>query len=64
MLFTLQIHPVLPDIRCNQNSLEWVWHIKYIGIIVDDKLSFKSHIADVCRRLNKIRGVLFQFMVF
>ena len=28
MLFSSRIHPVLPDIRFNQNTLEWVSHTK------------------------------------
>ena len=43
MLFTLRIHPVLPDIRFHQNSLAWVTHIKYFRIVFDYKLSLKLH---------------------
>ena len=57
MLFTSRIHLVLPDIYFNQNTLECVSHIKYLGIVLDGKLSFKLHIADVYRRLSRIRGV-------
>ena len=52
MLFTSRIHPVLPDIHFNQNTLEWVSHIKYLGIVLYDKISFKLHIADVSRKFD------------
>ena len=54
-----QIHSVQAEIRFNQNSLEWVSHIKYLGIVLDDKLSFKLHMADVSRRLSRIQGVIY-----
>ena len=38
ILFISRIHPVLPDIRFNQNTLERASHIKYLGIVLDDKL--------------------------
>ena len=60
----MRIHPVLPDIRYNQDSLEYVSHIKYLEIIIDNKLSFKLHIADVSRRLSKIRGVKYSVFGF
>ena len=41
VLFTSRIHSILPDICFNQNTLERVSHIKYLGIVLDDKLSFK-----------------------
>ena len=47
IIFASLIYPVLPDIRFNQNLLEWASHVKYLRIIIDDKLSFKLHIADV-----------------
>ena len=64
MLFTQRIHPVLPDINFNQNTLEWLSHIKYLGIVFDDKLSFKLHIADVSCGLNRIRGVTYSVSSF
>ena len=64
MLFISQIHPILPDIRFNQNTLEWVSHIKYLGIVLDDILSFKLHIADVSRRCSRIRGVIYSVSSF
>ena len=33
MLFTSRIHPCLPDNNFYQNTLEWVSHIKYLGIL-------------------------------
>ena len=59
MVSTSRIFPVLLDISFIHNYLEWVSHNKYIGIILDDKLSFKLYITDVCRILSKIRRVIY-----
>ena len=41
-----------------------VAYYKYFGIIFDDKLSFKLHIVDICRRLSRIRGVIYSVSCF
>ena len=56
-LFISWIHPVPPHIHFNQNSHEWVSHIKYFLIILNNKLSHKFYITDVCCRLSKIRVI-------
>ena len=58
MLFTPKIHPILPDLMFNGIVLEWTDHIRYLGVILDNKLSFDRHISSVCQKLNKARGVL------
>ena len=45
MLFTLIYHHVLPDIKFNGAVLEWAKHIKYLGIIIADKLIFEHQIV-------------------
>ena len=39
-------------------------HIKYLGIILDNKLPFKLHIADVSRRMSRIPGVIYSVSSF
>ena len=58
MLFTPKIHPILPDIMFNGVVLEWTDHIRYLGVILDNKLSFDRHISSVCQKLNKARGAV------
>ena len=36
-------------------TLEWVEEIKYLVIIVDDKLKFKSQIENVLHKLSMIQ---------
>ena len=58
MLFTLKFYPILPDIMFNGVVLEWTGHIRYLGVILDNKLSFDCHISFMCQKLNKARGAL------
>ena len=39
-------------------------YIKYLDIILDNELSFKLHITDVCRRLRNDDGLYIQVLVF
>ena len=32
--------------------------MRYLGVILDNKLSFDRHISSVCQKLNKARGAL------
>ena len=57
-MFTPKIHPILPDVIFNVVVLEWTDHIRYLGVILDDKLSFDRHISSVCQKFNKARAAL------
>ena len=58
MLFTPKIYPIIPDIMINGVILEWIHHLRYLGVIVDNKLRFDRHISSVCQKLNKAIGAL------
>ena len=40
------------DIRIGKTNIEQVNEIKYLGVIFNDKLSWKSHIQHVCSKLS------------
>ena len=46
------------DVKINGNSLERVMHTKFLGIIIDDKLSWQRHIEHVRNKVSKTIGVL------
>ena len=59
MLITTRKVELLPDIHFNGTLLEWVDHIRYLGIILDSKLNFNQHVNKVCSDLSKYRGVMY-----
>ena len=59
MLFTPRPVDVLPDIYFDGVKLEWVTNIKYLGIVIDNKLSFAPHSTEVFHKLSKIQGVFY-----
>jgi len=48
----------LPDLICNNEVVERVFEFKYLGVIYDSKLSFKSHYNHVCSRVSSAVGCL------
>lgn len=60
MLFSNRPSPLLPVVKFNNVSLEWVNKFKYLGVILDNKLSFNDQIALVCSKLGRGVGVLYR----
>ena len=42
------------NIQINKNNIKRVTHIKFLGVIIDNKLSWKYHISYLRAKLNKI----------
>ena len=59
MLFTPHKIDILPEISLNGNKLEWVNSIEYLGIVLDDKLSFVPQSKEVIRALSKLHGIFY-----
>ena len=56
----LMTQPPTANIRMNGISLKQVNDVKFLGVVIDSKLKWKSHIEDVTAKLAKLRGVLFK----
>lgn len=54
----LVIHKCKPSINCNCATIERSSSIKYLGVQIDDKLSFKKQIQFVSARLRKMLYIL------
>lgn len=52
-LFHRQISPPIPKIKCNNNIIEQVPKFKYLGVILDARLSFNQHIDYIKAKINK-----------
>ena len=46
------------DIKLNGSSLTYKNNITYLGLILDDKLKFSTHINHVCKKVSKSIGIL------
>ena len=57
MLFTPRPFGVLPDVFFNGVKLEWVSHIKYLGVVIDNKLNFSLQTTHVYKKLCKMQGI-------
>ena len=50
---------VPPDLQLNDISLERQNAVRYLGLFIDDKLKYDSHVASLCSRLARAAGVAF-----
>lgn len=57
MLFTSRTRPIMPIITLNSSALEWSDQIKYLGVVIDNKLSFAKQISYVYGRLSRVLGI-------
>ena len=51
---------MLRTIAINNVCLNRVTSIKFLGIILDDLLTFKQHIASIARGINSVNGMLYK----
>ena len=48
-----------PPIIINNHVIEYVTEYKYLGIVIDNKLSFKSHVNILNSRLSRLVGAAY-----
>ena len=48
-----------PLIRFNDKTISRITDIKFLGLTITDKLSWKLHIKDISLKLNKLNGILY-----
>ena len=46
------------DIRINEDKIELVNEIKYLGVVIDNKLNFEANVNYICKKVGKKVGVL------
>ena len=50
----------ISDLYYNDIVLKQVQSVKYLGVIIDDNLSWKDHIKSVCNNLIKYIGIFYK----
>ena len=50
----------LDKIKFGQNSISSTCNTKFLGIIVDNHLNFRSHVDFICSKVSKVVGMLFR----
>ena len=53
-----------PEIKVHDYNIEFVDHKKYFGVYIDSKLSFKSYIEKIIRRMNSLKTAIYQYKIF
>lgn len=57
-------HPTNLSLKIGENELQRVYETKVLGITVDDRLSFKSHINNLCTKLSARIGLISRLRQF
>ena len=64
MFFSNTVEDLPSDVIFDNTSLERVSNIKFLGITVDDKLSWKSHIVNISNTISRNIGVINKLKYF
>ncbi|RMX50657.1 hypothetical protein pdam_00017165 [Pocillopora damicornis] len=69
-ILAIQLHPLESSVKkylvatlrtpfiIDSNELDYVTHIKLLGVVIDNLLSFNVHIKEVCRKVNTKVSIL------
>ena len=61
VIFSAKNKPVKPvTIIINRHAIEQKDHVKYLGILIDSKLSFKQHITSITKKISRAIGLLYK----
>ena len=58
VIFTKRRHLTPLQFSVNNRSIDVVQHFNYLGIMLDENMSWKTHIAMVRNKLSRINGIL------
>ena len=48
------------SVKIDDNVLSRVSYIKFLGVTIDEKLTWKTHLLSLCTRISQITGVLYR----
>ena len=58
MFFSQRSQILPPAVYFNNVILEWVTDFKYLGIFIDNRLSFSTHSVILSRRISSVLGII------
>ena len=59
-LFVSNINDFPPDsIILNDDVIEHIDYVKFLGLTIDDKMKFDCHIKNICSKISKSIGIMF-----
>ena len=64
MLITPKPKNNVPDISFGASVVERVSCIKYLGLLIDDMLTFVPHVNNLCTRLSQFQGITYSLSPF
>jgi len=59
MIFTTFKVDVFPDKYSNNVLMEFVCNFKYLGVLIDEKLTFSYHTKFLVNRMSQVLGILY-----
>ena len=48
------------SVLINQNLIQKFECVKYLGVYLDTKLSWKTHIDKLCKKVSKVSGMVYK----
>ena len=64
MFFNSRPKPQLEAIMFGNEVIDWVDEFKYLGLVLNSKMSFSNHIERVCNRVSQYIGVFYNLNRF
>ena len=58
ILFSNSLTSLSTDIILDNTPLEQVSHTKFLGVVVDSKLSWKLHVENICKTISRNVGII------
>ena len=52
------------EIKLSGSAIEEVTNIKFLGVVLDNKLNFKEHLSYVCKKVSRCIGILYKARQF
>ena len=59
MSFSSHTIPPMQEMKFNNQAIEWVNEYKYLGLMLNNKMTYSLHIENVANRVSRFSGIFF-----